>query len=216
MDAKNSIVTLGSDKAYIDLHAGKNITNDGFSFRQNVKEGTSSATLNTNFEGDIKLTKNSNLIINNAFKGGINSDISSTVTINSDINLNKDSAIASSIKTDNQINISDVKLTLSGIQSAPSVYDVKLTELTGNNSGLTIAQNAQFSGNIKMTGRGVINFGELREKRLLKQSVNRKKTAYWVALHLHIMAMYMHRHLSCLPIMRCLTSMVNLSLAQVR
>ncbi|MCV5397146.1 hypothetical protein OFN24_27375, partial [Escherichia coli] len=30
IDAKNSTVTLGSDTAYIDLHSGKNITNEGF------------------------------------------------------------------------------------------------------------------------------------------------------------------------------------------
>ncbi|EIX4510773.1 autotransporter outer membrane beta-barrel domain-containing protein [Escherichia coli] len=168
VDANNSTVTLGTDKAYIDLHAGKNITNDGFSFRKDVKEGTSSATGNTSFEGDIKLANASKLTVNNTFKGGINSDSSSTVMINSgaDVTLNKNSAIASSLKTDAKINISDVSLTLSGIQKTPSVYDVKFTELTGNNSGLTIAPNAQFTGDIKMTGTGALKFGEVDDTQL--------------------------------------------------
>lgn len=59
---------LGSDIAYIDLHSGKNIINDGFSFRKDIRSGISESTAGdlSSFTGRV-VADNSTLAINNKF-----------------------------------------------------------------------------------------------------------------------------------------------------
>ncbi|MCV5633116.1 hypothetical protein OFN23_33725, partial [Escherichia coli] len=81
-DAKNSTVTLGSDTAYIDLHSGKNITNEGFTFRKDVRSGTSVGTTEdiSSFTGSVT-ADNSTLTINNKFSGGFTAENKSKVSV---------------------------------------------------------------------------------------------------------------------------------------
>lgn len=77
ISASASAVTLGDAIVYIDMNDGSNITGDGFGFRQDVKEGTSSAPLSSSYDGFITLTDNSMLNIGNKFNGGVDAQDSS-------------------------------------------------------------------------------------------------------------------------------------------
>ena len=65
IQVSKSNVTIGDTTAYIDLHAGKNITGDGFSFRQNIVRGNSQGE--TWFTGGIT-AENSSIVIKDKAK----------------------------------------------------------------------------------------------------------------------------------------------------
>ncbi|MBS4932041.1 MAG: autotransporter outer membrane beta-barrel domain-containing protein [Clostridiales bacterium] len=86
IEANQSKIKLGgSVPVYIDMHDGKNITGDGFSFRQDIKEGYTAETGASYFTGNISLNNQSSLDIGKGswFSGGITA-WDSSVTVSSE------------------------------------------------------------------------------------------------------------------------------------
>ncbi|WP_155251364.1 hypothetical protein [Providencia alcalifaciens] len=71
--ADNSTLSLnGKDtKVYIDMYDDKNITDNGFNFRQDIKDCVSVAPDSSSCFGNITLNNNFSLDIGNKFTGGI-------------------------------------------------------------------------------------------------------------------------------------------------
>ncbi|EFA6635782.1 autotransporter outer membrane beta-barrel domain-containing protein [Escherichia coli] len=84
IEANQSKIKLGGDvPVYIDLHDGKNITGEGFGFRQDLREGYAAGTGISYYMGNVSLNNQSSLEIGkgNWFTGGItawNSDVTVT------------------------------------------------------------------------------------------------------------------------------------------
>ncbi|WP_157941513.1 hypothetical protein, partial [Escherichia sp. MOD1-EC7003] len=68
-------------KVHIDMYDGKNITGDGFDFRQDIKDGVSVSPESSSYFGNVTLNNHSVLDIGNKFTGGIEAyDSSVSVT----------------------------------------------------------------------------------------------------------------------------------------
>ncbi len=192
IDARNSTVTLGSETAFIDYYAGKNITGNGFNFRQDVKSGipTSIAVQDmSSFTGNI-YANNSDVTINNKFRGKFKADNNSQFTVkNKDVILNAGARISNNsslilgenaqltaytwLMNSGTIEIGEnAELNLPGYPIAdkfvPSVHEVGNVRMTGNNATLTAANYTMFSGyiiaNNDTTAR--LNLGSLDEATL--------------------------------------------------
>ncbi|WP_088543913.1 autotransporter outer membrane beta-barrel domain-containing protein [Escherichia coli] len=86
IEANQSMIKLGGNApVYIDMHDGKNITDDGFGFRQDIKEGYTAETGASYFTGNISLNNQSSLDIGKGswFSGGITA-WDSSVTVSSE------------------------------------------------------------------------------------------------------------------------------------
>ncbi|HFD0256629.1 TPA: autotransporter outer membrane beta-barrel domain-containing protein, partial [Escherichia coli] len=171
IDAKNSTVTLGSDTAYIDLHSGKNITNEGFTFRKDVHSGTSVGTTEdiSSFTGSVT-ADNSTLTINNKFSGGFTAENKSKVSVKSrDVVLNTGATISADstltlekgsrltanmwLMNSGTINVSEnAELNIQGYSIAdkfiPSQHELGNVKMTASNATLTAGNYAMFSGDI--------------------------------------------------------------------
>ncbi len=171
IDAKNSTVTLGSDTAYIDLHSGKNITNEGFTFRKDVRSGTSVGTTEdiSSFTGSVT-ADNSTLTINNKFSGGVTAENKSKVSVKSrDVVLNTGATISADstltlekgsrltanmwLMNSGTINVSEnAELNIQGYSIAdkfiPSQHELGNVKMTASNATLTAGNYAMFSGDI--------------------------------------------------------------------
>ncbi len=171
IDAKNSTVTLGSDTAYIDLHSGKNITNEGFTFRKDVRSGTSVGTTEdiSSFTGSVT-ADNSTLTINNKFSGGFTAENKSKVSVKSrDVVLNTGATISADstltlekgsrltanmwLMNSGTINVSEnAELNIQGYSIAdkfiPSQHELGNVKMTASNATLTAGNYAMFSGDI--------------------------------------------------------------------
>lgn len=169
--AKNSSVMLGSDIAYIDLHSGKNIINDGFSFRKDIRSGISESTAGdlSSFTGRV-VADNSTLAINNKFLGeftaGNKSKVSvksrdvvlntgATISDDSTLTLEKDSRLTVNMWLVNSgtINVGEnAELNIHGYPIAdkfiPSIHDLGNVKMTASNATLTAGNYAMFSGEI--------------------------------------------------------------------
>ncbi|HHH6764102.1 TPA: autotransporter outer membrane beta-barrel domain-containing protein [Escherichia coli] len=171
IDAKNSTVTLGSDTAYIDLHSGKNITNEGFTFRKDVRSGTSVGTTEdiSSFTGSVT-ADNSTLTINNKFSGEFTAENKSKVSVKSrDVVLNTGATISADstltlekgsrltanmwLMNSGTINVSEnAELNIQGYSIAdkfiPSQHELGNVKMTASNATLTAGNYAMFSGDI--------------------------------------------------------------------
>ncbi len=167
--AKNSTVTLGSDTAYIDLHSGKNITNDGFSFRKDVRSGKSVGTTEdmSSFTGSVD---NSTLTINNKFSGSFTAenkskvsvknrdvvlDTGATISDDSTLTLEKGSRLTANtwLMNSGTINVGEnAELNIQGYPIAdkfiPSMHELGNVKMTASNATLTAGNYAMFSGDI--------------------------------------------------------------------
>ncbi|EHV70967.1 serine protease espP [Escherichia coli DEC6D] len=182
--AKNSTVTLGSDTAYIDLHSGKNITNDGFSFRKDVRSGKSVGTTEdmSSFTGSVA-ADNSTLTINNKFSGSFTAenkskvsvknrdvvlDTGATISDDSTLTLEKGSRLTANtwLMNSGTINVGEnAELNIQGYPIAdkfiPSMHELGNVKMTASNATLTAGNYAMFSGDITAdNGTAVrLNFG---------------------------------------------------------
>ncbi len=171
IDAKNSTVTLGSDTAYIDLHSGKNITNEGFTFRKDVRSGTSVGTTEdiSSFTGSVT-ADNSTLTINNKFSGEFTAENKSKVSVKSrDVVLNTGTTISADstltlekgsrltanmwLMNSGTINVGEnAELNIQGYSIAdkfiPSQHELGNVKMTASNATLTAGNYAMFSGDI--------------------------------------------------------------------
>ncbi|EFH6991216.1 autotransporter outer membrane beta-barrel domain-containing protein [Escherichia coli] len=169
--AKNSTVTLGSDTAYIDLHSGKNITNDGFSFRKDVRSGKSVGTTEdmSSFTGSVA-ADNSTLTINNKFSGSFTAenkskvsvknrdvvlDTGATISDDSTLTLEKGSRLTANtwLMNSGTINVGEnAELNIQGYPIAdkfiPSMHELGNVKMTASNATLTAGNYAMFSGDI--------------------------------------------------------------------
>ncbi|EER9956730.1 autotransporter outer membrane beta-barrel domain-containing protein, partial [Escherichia coli] len=169
--AKNSSVMLGSDIAYIDLHSGKNIINDGFSFRKDIRSGISESTAGdlSSFTGRV-VADNSTLAINNKFLGEFTAENKSKVSVksrdvvlntgatisnDSTLTLEKDSRLTANMWLMNSgtINVGEnAELNIQGYPIAdkfiPSIHDLGNVKMTASNATLTAGNYAMFSGEL--------------------------------------------------------------------
>lgn len=169
--AKDSTVTLGSDTAYIDLHSGKNITNDGFSFRKEVRSGKSVGATEdmSSFTGSVA-ADNSILTINNKFSGSFTAenkskvsvknrdvvlDTGATISDDSTLTLEKGSRLTANMWLMNSgtINVGEnAELNIQGYPIAdkfiPSMHELGNVKMTASNATLTAGNYAMFSGDI--------------------------------------------------------------------
>lgn len=192
IDAKNSTVTLGSDTAFIDFYSGKNITGNGFNFRQNVKSGSPTNTAAqdiSSFTGNID-ANNSEITINNKFRGYFSAENNSHVTVkNKDVILDGGARISnnSTLKLDKNASLTahtwlmnsgtieigeNAGLNLPGYPVAdkflPSVHELGNVKMTGDNATLTAANYTMFSGNITADDdiAAILNIGSSDEATL--------------------------------------------------
>ncbi|ELJ9861411.1 autotransporter outer membrane beta-barrel domain-containing protein [Escherichia coli] len=177
--ASNSTLQLGGNSpVYIDLHDGKNITNDGFSFRQDIREGTSTDTT-SRYTGNVTLTNGSALKIANTFTGGISAKDSSVTVdsqnvvlnqagkfINTPLTLTNGSHITfqRGLISTGQINTGDnAKITLTGIPSENGTYSPVVSSMDsltlGNNATLEAYSQTHLTGNISADKAAIISLG---------------------------------------------------------
>ncbi|MBC6573319.1 autotransporter outer membrane beta-barrel domain-containing protein [Escherichia coli] len=172
IDAKNSTVTFGSDTVYIDLHSGKNITNGGFTFRKDVRSGTSVGTTDkdmSSFTGSVS-ADNSTLTINNKFSGEFTADNKSKIVVKSrDVVLNTGGTISDDssltlekgsrltaytwLMNTGTINVGEnAELNIQGYPIAdkfiPSIHELGNVKMTASNATLTAGNYTMFSGDI--------------------------------------------------------------------
>lgn len=198
--ADNSTLSLhGKDtKVHIDMYDGKNITDNGFNFRQDIKDGVSLAPDSSSYFGNITLNNNSSLDIGNKFTGGITAtDSKITVTsknalmdntgvlVNSTLDIHKDAHLTAQkgLFSSHDIDISGGKLTLTGTPSASVKNDGNLAiylaygdyKLNDDSSVLEARDFASVTGNIKSDKAASIIFGKTNDMSLVT-SISQKQT----------------------------------------
>ncbi|HAZ3610114.1 TPA: autotransporter outer membrane beta-barrel domain-containing protein [Escherichia coli] len=181
--ASNSTLKLGGDApVFIDMNDGINIIDNGFGFRQNVLEGSSSDDGSSNYTGNITLQKGSTLNIGSRFSGGVEAYDSAVSITSPDVLLTDPSTFASSFLTvhdgghltsqnglfsDGNIQVGkDGIVTLSGAPTkaaenkyAPTIYLADGYDLTGDNASLEITRGAHASGDIHASAASTVTIG---------------------------------------------------------
>ncbi|HFO6114214.1 TPA: serine protease autotransporter toxin EspC, partial [Escherichia coli] len=156
ISANNSTLSLsGKDtKVHIDMYDGKNITGDGFGFRQDIKDGVSVSPESSSYFGNVTLNNHSLLDIGNKFTGGIEAyDSSVSVTSQNAVFDRVGSFVNSSLTLEK-----GAKLTAQGGIFSTGAVDVKENAsliLTGTPS----AQKQEYYSPVISTTEG-INLGD--------------------------------------------------------
>ncbi|HEL8550880.1 TPA: autotransporter outer membrane beta-barrel domain-containing protein [Escherichia coli] len=181
--ANNSTLSLsGKDtKVHIDMYDGKNITGDGFGFRQDIKDGVSVSPESSSYFGYITLNNKSSLDIGNKFTGGIEAyDSSVSVTsqnavfdrvgsfVNSTLSLEKGAKLTaqSGIFSTGAVDVKEnASLTLTGIPSvekqgyySPVVSIIEGIHL-GEQASLSVKNMSHLTSDIKAANTVTINLG---------------------------------------------------------
>ncbi|EFG8850491.1 autotransporter outer membrane beta-barrel domain-containing protein [Escherichia coli] len=184
--ANNSTLSLsGKDtKVHIDMYDGKNITGDGFGFRQDIKDGVSVSPESSSYFGNVTLNNHSLLDIGNKFTGGVTAT-DSTVTVtsqnavlsnggvfaNSGLNIkdNGHLTVQSGLLSDSSsdINIATGQLTLTGTPSGklndsflPAIYIADGGfKLNDDKAVLAARDMASVNGDITSEKAATIQFG---------------------------------------------------------
>ncbi len=184
--ANNSTLSLsGKDtKVHIDMYDGKNITGDGFGFRQDIKDGVSVSPDSSSYFGNVTLNNHSLLDIGNKFTGGVTAT-DSTVTVtsqnavlsnggvfaNSGLNIkdNGHLTVQSGLLSDSSsnINIATGQLTLTGTPSGklndsflPAIYIADGGfKLNDDKAVLAARDMASVNGDITSEKAATIQFG---------------------------------------------------------
>ncbi|ENB6578934.1 autotransporter outer membrane beta-barrel domain-containing protein [Escherichia coli] len=164
IQAKNSVINIGDKTAYIDLHSGKNITGNGFSFRQDVKSGTS--TGESNFTGGITATDGSISIGDKAIVtlNSVSSLDRTPLTIHKGAKVTASSTLftTSDIKSGGELTLTGN--TVNGKVIAPSMFYVAGGyELTGDEAIFTAKNQASVTGDIKSEKAVKLSFGSTDE-----------------------------------------------------
>ncbi|HBB6388173.1 TPA: autotransporter outer membrane beta-barrel domain-containing protein [Escherichia coli] len=184
ISANNSTLSLsGKDtKVHIDMYDGKNITGDGFGFRQDIKDGVSVSPESSSYFGYITLNNKSSLDIGNKFTGGIEAyDSSVSVSsqnavfdrsgsfVNSTLSLEKGAKLTaqSSIFSTGAVDVKEnASLTLTGIPSvekqgyySPVVSIIEGIHL-GEQAGLSVKNMSHLTSDINAGNAAVINLGD--------------------------------------------------------
>ena len=182
--ANNSTLSLnGKDtKVHIDMYDGKNITGDGFGFRQDIKDGVSVSPESSSYFGYITLNNKSSLDIGNKFTGGIEAyDSSVSVTsqnavfdrvgsfVNSTLSLEKGAKLTaqSGIFSTGAVDVKEnASLTLTGIPSvekqgyySPVVSIIEGIHL-GEQASLSVKNMSHLTSDINAENAAAINLGD--------------------------------------------------------
>lgn len=185
ISANNSTLSLsGKDtKVHIDMYDGKNITGDGFGFRQDIKDGVSVSPESSSYFGNVTLNNHSLLDIGNKFTGGIEAyDSSVSVTsqnavfdrvgsfVNSSLTLEKGAKLTAQggIFSTGAVDVKDnASLTLTGTPSAQKqeYYSPVISTTEGINLGdkasLSVKNMGYLSSDIHAgTTAATINLGD--------------------------------------------------------
>ncbi|HAH0342758.1 TPA: autotransporter outer membrane beta-barrel domain-containing protein, partial [Escherichia coli] len=160
IQASKSDITIGDTTAYIDLHAGKNITGDGFGFRQNIVSGHSQGE--TGFTGGIT-AEDSSIVIKDKAKA-LFSNYVYLLNTKTTIEKGADVTAQSGMFSTNDISVSG-NLTMTGYpdkdnEFEPSIYLNDASYLLTDDSARLVAKNkASVVGNITSTKSASIMFG---------------------------------------------------------
>ncbi|EJV3644516.1 autotransporter outer membrane beta-barrel domain-containing protein, partial [Escherichia coli] len=160
IQASKSDITIGDTTAYIDLHAGKNITGDGFGFRQNIVSGHSQGE--TGFTGGIT-AEDSSIVIKDKAKA-LFSNYVYLLNTKTTIEKGADVTAQSGVFSTNDISVSG-NLTMTGYpdkdnEFEPSIYLNDASYLLTDDSARLVAKNkASVVGDITSTKSASIMFG---------------------------------------------------------
>ncbi|EJQ5834354.1 serine protease autotransporter EspP, partial [Escherichia coli] len=155
-----SNITIGDTTAYIDLHAGKNITGDGFGFRQNIVRGNSQGE--TLFTGGIT-AEDSTIVIKDKAKA-LFSNYVYLLNTKATIENGADVTTQSGMFSTSDISISG-NLSMTGNPDKdnkfePSIYLNDASYLLTDDSARLVAKNkASVVGDIHSTKSASIMFG---------------------------------------------------------
>ncbi|HCY2330553.1 TPA: pertactin family autotransporter, partial [Escherichia coli] len=162
--AINSDIKIGDKTTYIDSHSGKNITGDGFAFRQDVKSGTS--TGDSKFTGGIISTGGS---IDIGDKAIVDFNTPSSLD-NTALTIHKGAKVTASSSL---FTITDIKSggeltltgnTVNGKVIAPSLfYAAEGYALTEDEASFTAKNQASVNGDIKSDKAAKLSFGSADE-----------------------------------------------------
>ncbi|EGA4698921.1 serine protease autotransporter EspP, partial [Escherichia coli] len=153
-------ITIGDTTAYIDLHAGKNITGDGFGFRQNIVRGSSQGE--TLFTGGIT-AEDSTIVIKDKAKA-LFSNYVYLLNTKATIENGADVTTQSGMFSTSDISISG-NLSMTGNPDKdnkfePSIYLNDASYLLTDDSARLVAKNkASVVGDIHSTKSASIMFG---------------------------------------------------------
>nr|ELJ1594865.1 serine protease autotransporter EspP [Escherichia coli] len=153
-------ITIGDTTAYIDLHAGKNITGDGFGFRQNIVRGNSQGE--TLFTGGIT-AEDSTIVIKDKAKA-LFSNYVYLLNTKATIEKGADVTTQSGMFSTSDISVSG-NLSMTGNPDKdnkfePSIYLNDASYLLTDDSARLVAKNkASVVGDIHSTKSASIMFG---------------------------------------------------------
>ncbi|EEU2584813.1 serine protease autotransporter EspP, partial [Escherichia coli] len=160
IQASKSNITIGDTTAYIDLHAGKNITGDGFGFRQNIVRGNSQGE--TLFTGGIT-AEDSTIVIKDKAKA-LFSNYVYLLNTKATIEKGADVTTQSGMFSTSDISVSG-NLSMTGNPDKdnkfePSIYLNDASYLLTDDSARLVAKNkASVVGDIHSTKSASIMFG---------------------------------------------------------
>ena len=164
IEAKNSQIVLGNKTAYIDMFSGRNITGEGFGFRQQVHSGDSAGE--SSFNGSLS-AQNSKITVGDKSTVTMTGALS---LINTDLIINKGATVTAQGKmyVDKAIELAGT-LTLTGTPTennkySPAIYMSDGYNMTEDGATLKAQNYAWVNGNIKSDKKASILFGVDQDK----------------------------------------------------